>query len=93
MSINKSAVTVKNISCTSSKPINVMCITNIFLHLESGYDLNANDDNLDNHKGEIAQSNSILLSLPVDQNYNNMIVYKMKMAVIAGILNVTDKKQ
>jgi hypothetical protein len=63
------------IPCKSSKPINVMSITNIFLHLEAGYDLNINDGNLDNHKGDIAQSNSILLSLPVDQNYNNMIKY------------------
>ena len=63
------------IPCTSSKPINVMAITNIFLHLEPGYDLGLEDQNLDNHKGEIAQSNAILLSLPVDQNYNNMIVY------------------
>ncbi len=57
--------------CTSSKPINVMAITNIFLHIEPGYDLNINDGNLDNHKGEIAQSNYIILSLPVDQMYNN----------------------
>jgi hypothetical protein len=64
-----------DIPCISSKPINVMAITNIFLHLEPGYDLNINDGNLDNHKGEIAQSNSILLSLPVDQHYNNMIKY------------------
>ena len=64
-----------NIPCKSSKPINVMCITNIFLHLEPGYDLGLEDQNLDNHKGDIAQSNAILLSLPVDQNYNNMIVY------------------
>ena len=64
-----------DIPCISSKPINVMAITNIFLHLEPGYDLNINDGNLDNHKGEIAKSNSIILSLPVDQHYNNMIVY------------------
>ena len=63
------------IPCTSSKPINVMAITNIFLHLEPGYDLGLEDQNLDNHKGEIVQSNAILLSLPVDQNYNNSIVY------------------
>jgi len=59
----------------STKPINVMAITNIFLHIEAGYDLNLNDGNLDNHKGDVAQSNSILLSLPVNQMYNNMIVY------------------
>jgi hypothetical protein len=63
------------IPCKSSKPINVMSITNIFLHLEAGYDLNINDGNLDNHKGDRAQSNSILLSLPINQMYNNMIVY------------------
>jgi hypothetical protein len=55
-----------------------MAITNIFLHLELGYDLNIDDGNLDNHKGEIAQSNSIIVSLPVDQNYNNLIVYKIE---------------
>ncbi len=43
-----------------------MAITNIFLHIEAGYDLNLNDGNLDNHKGDIAKSNSILLSLPVN---------------------------
>jgi hypothetical protein len=64
-----------DIPCISSKPINVMAITNIFLHLEPGYDLNINDGNLDNHKGEIAKSNYIILSLPVDQHYNNMIKY------------------
>ncbi len=67
-----------DIPCTSSKPINVMAITSVFLHLEPGYDLNTNDGNLDNHKGEIAQTNSILLSLPVDQKYNNMIKYTKK---------------
>jgi len=64
-----------NLPCTSSKPVNVMAITNVFLHLEPGYDLNINDGNLDNHKGEIVQSNSIILSLPVNQMYNNMVVY------------------
>jgi len=64
-----------NIPCKSSKPINVMCITNVFLHLEPGYDVGLSDGNLDNHKGDIAQSNAILLSLPINQIYNNMIVY------------------
>ena len=63
------------IPCTSSKPVNVMAITNVFLHLESGYDLNINDGNLDNHKSDTVQSNSIILSLPVNQMYNNMITY------------------
>jgi hypothetical protein len=50
-------------------------ITNVFLHLEPGYDLNINDGNLDNHKSDTVQSNSIILSLPVNQMYNNMITY------------------
>jgi hypothetical protein len=66
---------ILDLPCKSTKPINVMAITNIFLHIEAGYDLNLNDGNLDNHKGDVAQSNSILLSLPVNQMYNNMIVY------------------
>jgi hypothetical protein len=64
-----------NIPCTSSKPVNVMAITNVFLHLEPGYDLGINDGNLDNHKSDKVQSNSIILSLPVNQMYNNMITY------------------
>ena len=64
-----------NIPCISSKPVNVMAITNVFLHLEPGYDLGINDGNLDNHKSDTVQSNSIILSLPVNQMYNNMITY------------------
>ena len=52
-----------------------MSITNIFLHLESGYDLGLNDQNLDNHKSNIVQSNDIILSLPINQMYNNMVTY------------------
>ncbi len=82
-----------DIPCTSSKPINVMAITNIFLHLEPGYDLGLEDQNLDNHKGEIVQSNAILLSLPVDQNYYNMIKYSNEDGGNSWFLNITDKKQ
>ena len=67
---------ILDIPCTSSKPVNVMAITNVFLHLEPGYDLNINDQNLDNHKSDTVQSNSIILSLPVNQMYNNMITYQ-----------------
>ena len=63
------------IPCTSSKPVNIMAITNVFLHLEPGYDLGLSDHNMDNHKSDTVQSNSIILSLPVNKMYNNMIVY------------------
>ena len=39
-----------DLPCVSSKPVNVMSITNVFLHLEPGYDLGLSDQNLDNHK-------------------------------------------
>jgi hypothetical protein len=58
-----------NIPCVSSKPVKVMSITNVS-HLEPGYDLGSNDGNLDNHKSDTVQSNSIVLSLPVNQMYN-----------------------
>ena len=64
-----------DLPCVSSKPVNVMSITNVFLHLEPGYDLGLSDQNLDNHKSDTVQSNSIILSLPVNQMYNNMITY------------------
>ncbi len=63
------------IPCISSKPVNHMAITNIFLHLEPGYDLNINDGYLDNHKSDTVQCNSIILSLPVNRMYNNMVTY------------------
>ena len=64
-----------NLPYKSSKPINVMPITNVFLHLESGYDLGLADQNMDNHKSDTVQSISIILSLPENQTYNNMITY------------------
>ena len=68
---------ILNIPCKSSIPINVMPITNIFLHLETGYDLNINDGNLDNHNlSDVVKTNSIILSLPVKKLYNNMITYE-----------------
>ncbi len=45
---------ILDLPCKSTKPINVMAITNVFLHIEAGYDLNLNDGNLDNHNGDIA---------------------------------------
>ena len=61
--------------CISEIPVNVMAITNIFLHLESGFDLRLNDGNLDNHSNKTVKSNAIILALPINQIYNNMIVY------------------
>ena len=61
----------------SSIPINVMSITNLFLHLESGFDLSLNDDNLDNHnKNEMVQTNNIVCSIPIKELYNGVISYE-----------------
>ena len=65
-----------------------MSITNVFLHPESGYDLNINDGNMDNHNSDIVKSNSIILSLPVNKLYNNMIVYNNEDSGNSFILNV-----
>ena len=69
--------TIVNLPATSSIPINVMSITNLFLHLEPGFDLSINDGNLDNHTktGEI-QVNNIVCSIPVKEIYNGLIVYE-----------------
>jgi hypothetical protein len=32
-----------DLPCKSTKTVNVMCITNVVLHIEAGYDLNLND--------------------------------------------------
>ncbi len=47
-----------NIPCVSSKPVNAMAITNVFL--EHGYDLGLSAQNMDNHKSDKVQSNSII---------------------------------
>ena len=47
---NESSLTLHHtIATTSSIPINVMSITNLSIHLDSGYDLSINDNNFDNH--------------------------------------------
>ncbi len=47
-----------DLPCKSTKPKNVLATTNM------------NDGSLDNHKGDVSQSNSILLPLPVNQMFN-----------------------
>ena len=66
-----------NSSITSSIPINVMSITNLFLHLDAGYDLSINDNNFDNHNLEdtTIKSNNIVCSIPVRECYNGIISY------------------
>jgi len=64
-------------SLISSIPINVMSITNLYLHLDVGYDLSINDNNLDNFNGvERVKPNNIICSIPVKNCYNSIISYE-----------------
>lgn len=72
---NKSIIELPtNINITSDIPINVMSITNLFVHL-TGSDLNINDNNFDNHKSTVIKTNSIIFSLIVDKPYNHILSY------------------
>ena len=64
-------------SVSSSIPINVMSITNLFIHLDSGYDLSINDNNFDNHNlsDTTIKSNNIVCAIPVRECYNGIISY------------------
>lgn len=66
-----------NSSITSSIPINVMSITNLYLHLDVGYDLSINDNNLDNFNGvDNVKGNNIICSIPIKNCYNSIISYE-----------------
>lgn len=64
-------------SISSSIPINVMSITNIFIHLDAGFDLSINDNNFDNHNLDdtTIKSNNIVCAIPVRECYNGIISY------------------
>ena len=63
------------LSVSSSIPINVMSITNLFVHLDAGYDLSINDNNFDNHNliDTTIKGNNIVCSIPVRECYNGII--------------------
>lgn len=67
-----------NSSLTSTIPINVMSITNLFIHLDAGYDLSINDNNLDNFKnnGNLVKPNNIVCAIPIKNCYNSIISYE-----------------
>lgn len=65
-------------SITSTIPINVMSITNLFIHLDAGYDLSINDNNLDNFKsnGKLVKPNNVVCAIPIKNCYNSIISYE-----------------
>lgn len=67
-----------NSSLISTIPINVMSITNLFIHLDAGFDLSINDNNLDNFKnnGNLVKPNNIICAIPIKNCYNSIISYE-----------------
>lgn len=66
-----------HLSFSSSIPINVASITNLFIHLDAGFDLSINDNNFDNHNlpDKTIKSNNIVCAIPVRECYNGVISY------------------
>lgn len=63
----------------SSIPINVMSITNLYIHLDAGFDLSINDNNLDNFNNSnntYVKGNNIICAIPVKNCYNSIISYE-----------------
>jgi hypothetical protein len=63
---------------TTENQINVMSITNLYIHLDAGYDLSINDNNLDNFKNNYddVKANNIICAIPVKNCYNSIISYE-----------------
>ena len=66
-----------HLKISSSIPINVMSITNLFIHLDAGFDLSINENNYDNHGStdKTIKSNNIVCATPVRECYNGIISY------------------
>ena len=62
-----------NISKYSEQPINVISITNIFVHVSG--DLYLNDENYDNHNSSEVDNNNIIFSMAVDKPFNSCLSY------------------
>jgi len=57
----------------SEQPINVISITNFFVHASG--DLYLNDDNFDNHKSSEITNNDIIFSMAIDKPFNHCLSY------------------
>jgi len=75
---NETSITLpSNATISSTIHINVMSITNLFIHLDAGFDLSINDNNFDNHNltDTTIKSNNIVCAIPVRECYNGIISY------------------
>ena len=62
-----------NVNIYSEQPINVISITNIFVHVSG--DLYLNDENYDNHNSSEVDNNNIIFSMAVDKPFNTCLSY------------------
>jgi len=62
-----------NIDLYSIQPINVISITNFFVHVSG--DLYLSDENYDNHNSTAIDMNNIIFSMTVDQPFNHCLSY------------------
>jgi hypothetical protein len=64
---------VYNVPRYSDQPINVISITNFFVHVSG--DLYLNDENYDNHNSSEIDNNNIIFSMAVDKPFNTCLSY------------------
>jgi hypothetical protein len=62
-----------NVDLYSFQPINVISITNLFVHVAG--DLYLNDENYDNHNSPEVDNNNIIFSMAVDKPFNTCLSY------------------
>ena len=62
-----------NVNIYSEQPINVISITNVFVHVSG--DLYLNDENYDNHNSSEVDNNNIIFSMAVDKPFNTCLSY------------------
>jgi hypothetical protein len=62
-----------NILKYSDIPVNIISITNVFVHVSG--DLYLNDENYDNHNSSEIDNNNIIFSMAVDKPFNQCLSY------------------
>jgi len=70
---NKIIEFLYNVPTYSDQPINVISITNFFVHVSG--DLYLNDENYDNHNSSAIDNNNIIFSMAIDKPFNTCLSY------------------
>jgi len=64
---------IYNVGKYSDQPINVISITNFFVHVSG--DMYLNDENFDNHNSSEIDTNNIIFSMAIDKPFNQCLSY------------------